>query len=185
MKIYTRTGDNGTTSLVGGKRVAKNSARLEAYGTIDEFNSALGLMCAHSPIADHTELTTLIHTIQSRLFDIGAYLATDNSENPDLQPTGLSQADIDTLERHIDTITPQLPPLHTFILPGGCVAAGHAHICRTVCRRAERRVLTLAETETVSPIVITYLNRLSDWLFIIARYANHLTHTAETPWIPD
>lgn len=184
MKIYTRTGDTGKTSLVGGKRVDKNSPRLEAYGTIDELNSHLGLVAAMQPIASQTELTALIHTVQSRLFDLGAYLATDNSDNPSLQPNGLTEADITALEQSIDTLTATLPPLNSFILPGGSAAAAQTHICRTVCRRAERRVLALAETAAVAAIAITYLNRLSDWLFTLARHANLLTNTPETPWIP-
>jgi cob(I)alamin adenosyltransferase len=184
MKIYTRTGDTGTTSLVGGTRIAKNAPRLEAYGTIDELNSHLGLLCRQQPILDNPALTATIHNIQSRLFDLGAYLATDNTSNPNLTPSGLTTTDIDNLEAEIDTITAQLPQLNTFILPGGCTAACQAHVCRTVCRRAERLIITLAATATVAPIVTTYINRLSDYLFTLARYVNLLTSTPETPWLP-
>lgn len=184
MKIYTRTGDTGTTSLVGGKRVDKCSTRLEAYGTIDELNSFLGLLASEQTIASEAGTAATITAVQSRLFDIGAYLATDNTDNPEMQPSGLSEADVEHLEHQIDIITPQLPQLRSFILPGGCPAAAQAQVCRAVCRRAERRVLALAAEATVAPIVLRYINRLSDYLFIVARFANHLTSTPETPWQP-
>ena len=178
MKIYTRTGDAGKTSLVGGKRIDKHSTRLEAYGTIDELNSFLGLLAAEPVIAREKATSSTLTTVQSRLFDIGAYLATDNTDNPGLQPSGLSESDVAHLERQIDIITPQLPQLKSFILPGGC------HVCRAVCRRAERRILALAAEASVAPLVVRYINRLSDYLFTVARFANTLTSTPETPWKP-
>lgn len=185
MKIYTRTGDTGKTSLVGGKRVDKFSPRLEAYGTVDELNSFIGLLCTRQPIIDNPEILSTLHSVQSRLFDIGAYLATDNSDNQQLQPSGLSDGDISHLEGCIDTMTAVLPPLTSFILPGGCTAACYAHLCRTICRRAERRVLALEPEVTVAPIVERFLNRLSDYFFTLSRYVNLLTSNSETPWIPD
>lgn len=184
MKIYTRTGDTGTTSLIGGKRVEKNSPRLEAYGTVDELNSCIGLLAADPAIASHLATLETLHIVQSRLFDVGAYLATDNSASPDMQPAGLASSDITAIEEQIDLMTTQLPKLTSFVLPGGCAAAAKAHLCRTVCRRAERRVLTLAGKAAVASEVTTYLNRLSDYFFTLARFANHLTSTPETPWIP-
>lgn len=184
MKIYTRTGDAGTTSLVGGKRVDKFSPRLEAYGTIDELNSFLGLLASEQVIAAEAGTASTLTSIQSRLFDIGAYLATDNTDNPGLEPSGLTEADIEHLEHQIDIMTPQLPQLRSFILPGGCQAAAQAQVCRAVCRRAERRVLALASEAAVAPIVLRYINRLSDYLFVVARFANHLTSTPETHWQP-
>ncbi len=184
MKIYTRTGDAGKTSLVGGKRVDKPSTRLEAYGTIDELNSFLGLLAAEPVIAREKATSSTLTTVQSRLFDIGAYLATDNTDNPGLQPSGLSESDVAHLECQIDIITPQLPQLKSFILPGGCHAAAHAQVCRAVCRRAERRILALAAEASVAPLVVRYINRLSDYLFTVARFANTLTSTPETPWKP-
>ena len=184
MKVYTRTGDAGTTSLVGGTRVAKTDMRLEAYGTVDELNSFIGLLCTRQPIIDNPEILSTLHSVQSRLFDIGAYLATDNSTNPQLQPSGLSESDITHLEQSIDTMTAVLPPLTSFILPGGCTAACYAHLCRTVCRRAERRVLALEPEITVAQIVVKFINRLSDYFFTLSRYVNLLTSNSETPWIP-
>lgn len=184
MKIYTKTGDGGSTSLVGGKRVAKDSDRLEAYGTVDELNSQLGMLRALAS-GDDAASAEFVATVQSLLFNIGAYLATDNAADPFLIPSGLSETHIEALEREIDRLDLTLEPLRSFILPGGCQAAAQAAIARTVCRRAERRVIALTHADiTVSPLVITYLNRLSDYLFTLSRHLNHLTSTPETPWIP-
>ena len=182
MKIYTRTGDAGTTSLAGGKRVDKDCIRIEAYGTIDELNSFLGLLAAEPVIAREKATSSTLTTVQSRLFDIGAYLATDNTDNPGLQPSGLSESDVAHLERQIDIITPQLPQLKSFILPGGCHAAAHAQVCRAVCRRAERRILDLAEQEEVDGLLLKYINRLSDYLFILARQLAHREGVEEMKW---
>ena len=193
MKIYTRTGDAGTTSLVGGKRVSKADERLEAYGTVDEFNSHLGLLVA---IPDMDAATVnFIHNVQNKLFNIGAYLATDAASTSDdfsdtPTPKGLSEADVDAIEHEIDRLEEQLPPLTSFILPGGCRPACHANIARTVCRRAERRIIALDNTlrqhanPQISPIVLAYFNRLSDYLFNLARYINLQKAAPELPWRP-
>lgn len=182
MKIYTRTGDTGTTSLVGGKRVSKASERLESYGTVDELNSWLGLLAAGTQT--DASSAVLLHTVQNKLFNIGAYLATDNSDNPSLEAQNLSDADVKLLEDEIDRLNSHLKPQRAFILPGGCDAAAQANVARTVCRRAERRIIALTRVAAVDPRVITYVNRLSDYLFTLARYLNHLTSTPEIEWQP-
>lgn len=182
MKIYTRTGDAGQTSLVGGKRVSKASERLEAYGTVDELNSHLGLLAATDGI--YPASVSFLQSIQNRLFNLGAYLATDNSTDPTLLPAGITPGEIDRLEKEIDSLEATLPPLNSFILPGGCPAACQANIARTVCRRAERRVIALGKAATVHPLAISYLNRLSDYLFNLGRHLNNLTATPEQPWKP-
>ena len=183
MKIYTRTGDMGTTSLVGGKRVAKDSVRLEACGTVDELNSYIGLLMA-TPGVDRNEADTL-RGVQNKLFNIGAYLATDNTDNPMTEPQGLGQDAISALENQIDLMTDRIPPMHCFVLPGGSLASAQAQVCRAVCRRAERRVITLGGECRVDPLVIRYLNRLSDYLFTLARYLNHTAGVADIPWQKD
>lgn len=180
MKIYTRCGDAGQTSLVGGKRVSKASMRLETYGTVDELNSHLGLLAAINGVDKQS--IEFIQSIQNRLFNLGAYLATDNSENLDLLPAGITDEEIAAIEAEIDRLDAILPPLNCFILPGGCQAACQANVCRTICRRAERRVIALAETAAVHPFVTSYLNRLSDYLFQLGRHLNHISATAELPW---
>lgn len=183
MKIYTRTGDAGSTSLVGGKRVRKDSVRLDAYGTVDELNSFLGLLLASDGLDADAETT--LRMVQNRLFNVGAYLATDNSDNPMAEPAGLGHKEIGELERQIDLMTDRLPQLRAFILPGGCGAAAMANVCRAVCRRAERRVIALTQEARVDDIVIRFLNRLSDYLFTLGRYANHLSGTPECEWVKD
>lgn len=182
MKIYTRTGDAGQTSLVGGKRVAKSSARLESYGTVDELNSHLGLLAATAGVDEAS--AAFLRKIQNRLFNLGAYLATDNAGNPKPLPAGITPVEIESMEKEIDRLDAGLPPLSSFILPGGCPAACQANVCRTVCRRAERRVIALGETSAVHPLAIGYLNRLSDYLFQLGRHLNHLNGVAEQPWCP-
>ncbi len=185
--LYTRTGDAGMTSLVGGKRVAKNSPRVNAYGTLDELNAHIGLVQAHCAQLDNFVTATLL-SINNTLFNLGAYLATppapapaDGSELP--QSLRVIPDRIAELEQQIDTLDGSVPEQRTFILPGGSIGAAHAHVARTVCRRAEREILNLADTgETVAPIVLTYINRLSDYLFILARYINHFTGTSDIPW---
>lgn len=183
MKIYTRTGDAGTTSLVGGKRVRKDSLRLDAYGTVDELNSFLGVLLTDDTLDAPARAT--LTAVQNKLFNIGAYLATDNSENPMMEPTGLGHKVIGELERQIDLMTETLPPLRAFILPGGCRGAAHANVCRAVCRRAERRVIALTAEARVDDLVIRFLNRLSDYLFTLARHLNSLASTPETEWKQD
>lgn len=183
MKIYTRTGDMGTTSLVGGQRISKDSVRLEAYGTVDELNSFIGLLIAQ-PALTHAEDSTIktLSMVQNKLFNIGAYLATDNTDNPMAEPAGLGHQAIATLEAQIDLMVSRLPEMRYFILPGGTVASAQAQVCRAVCRRAERRVVALAAEARVDDIVIRFLNRLSDYLFILARHLNHIAGIPEIPW---
>lgn len=167
MKIYTRTGDSGQTSLVGGKRVSKTHPRLEAYGTIDELSSYLGLLA--SLLTDHHHRQTIL-TIQQTLFSLSAILATEPESK--WQPEPLSPSHTEKLEAEIDHLQQQLPALHSFIIPGGSQAACQAHVCRTVCRRAERCILALTEEIEVSADVLRYVNRLSDYLFVLARHLN-------------
>ena len=184
-KIYTRTGDKGTTSLFGGTKVPKSHLRIEAYGTIDELNSFVGLLCDHlaSPDNTFTATRTALHEIQDRLLTIGALLATESATKyklPDLTPD-----DIQYLENAIDAMDAVLPPLKSFVLPGGHVAVSTAHITRCVCRRAERCCVRLGEEGApVDPLVLQYLNRLSDHLFTVARFAAHQLHIQEIPWTP-
>ncbi len=167
MKIYTRTGDSGQTSLVGGKRVSKTHPRLEAYGTVDELSSHLGLLA--SLLTDHHHRQTIL-TIQQTLFSLSAILATEPESK--WQPEPLSPSHTEKLEVEIDHLQQQLPALHSFIIPGGSQAASQAHVCRTVCRRAERCILALTEEIEVSADVLRYVNRLSDYLFVLARHLN-------------
>lgn len=184
-KLYTRTGDNGTTSLVGGQRVAKNSVRLEAYGTVDELNSAIGLILAAAPLAhDDREFLTYI---QSRLFDLGSYLATDSQTNAELAASMFPSVEkaISRLESEIDRLDAAVEPMRNFVLPQGAPSAAAAHLARTIARRTERRVLDLAAEAHVDPLVVKFVNRLSDYLFILARFNNHLANCDEIIWIKD
>lgn len=181
-KIYTRTGDAGSTSLVGGSRVEKHNQRIEAYGTLDELNSHIGLIASHPDLqkADRDFLTSL----QSHLFDIGSYLACP----PDGQftlPTGVTPQRMDRLESEIDRLDAALPRIDRFILPGGSQLAAICHVARTVCRRAERRITELASAATVAPEAIAYINRLSDYLFTLARFNNIITDNPEIFWEKD
>jgi len=179
MKIYTKTGDQGQTGLFGGPRVAKDSPRIEAYGSVDELNAVLGVArAAGVPAAFDAPLAR----VQNQLFDLGAELAAPDPAKFAL--AGVTDECIAALEQEIDAWEATLPPLRQFILPGGAPAAAHLHVARTVCRRAERRVITLAaiETEHVAPRAIIYLNRLSDWLFVLARAVNQSVGINDTPW---
>ncbi len=180
MKIYTRTGDAGTTSLVGGTRVSKASFRLDAYGTTDELNSFIGLLLTYPDLTADDRETLLM--VQNKIFNAGAYLATDTATHPDAIPDGLDTIHIRRLEQQIDALTETLPPLNSFILPGGTPSAAMANVCRTVCRRAERRVVALSEAATLDPIVGRFLNRLSDYLFTLGRALNHRAGCPETAW---
>lgn len=180
MKIYTKTGDKGTTSLVGGQRVSKCCDRLESYGTIDELNSHIGVLityCTDEP--DKTFLTD----VQGNLFVVGGYLATDNSTHEVRQGNIVTDKMITAVENEIDRLQALLPPLKLFILPGGCRGAAYAHVCRTVCRRAERCILRLAECGAeVDDNVTAYVNRLSDYLFVLARKLNVDDKTEDIVW---
>ena len=180
-KIYTLTGDAGTTSLVGGKRVSKDNIRVEAYGTIDELNAYLGLL-AHNSKLDQEHMPAVIRRIQNKLFNIGAYLANDAA---DATLYGLTQEDVTALEKMMDNMSEELPPMRGFILPGGSRLSAQADRCRTITRRAERRVVTLSRNANVEPIVLEYLNRLSDFFFVFARYNNILNQVEEIYWDKD
>lgn len=185
-KVYTRTGDKGTTSLVGGIRIGKADIRLEAYGTVDELNSHLGLLAAHLPAGDKNlpdgDDHRTIEQIQSILFNIGTHLATDLSQTPLYPSARLPEDAITRLEEEIDRTLAMLPEAQGFVLPGGTIAAAQAHICRTVCRRAERRVVALAAEAEVGPEIQTYLNRLSDYLFVLAKKLNFMAGESEKIW---
>jgi len=178
--LYTRSGDAGSTALFGGGRVPKDSARVEAYGCVDELNSALGV--ASASIAQ-PELHEIIANVQNELFNIGSELASETGKASEAGRMFMDEAKkIATLEALIDEYDAKVEPLRTFILPGGSAGGARLHFCRTVCRRAERAVVRLSHEEPVNPAVLTYLNRLSDLLFVLARYANKADGAAETPW---
>lgn len=176
-KIYTKTGDTGDTSLFGGKRLPKSHVRIESYGTIDELNAFLGLI-RDSVAAERVR--ALLKDIQDRLFDIGAYLAMDPDK--EMPASGIRDADIEQLEKAIDEADKELPELKNFILPGGHPTVSYCHIARCVCRRAERRVVALAGEEKVDGRVIRYLNRLSDFLFVLARKLSKDLGVEEVKW---
>jgi cob(I)alamin adenosyltransferase len=180
MKIYTKTGDQGITSLLGGTRVPKSDLRIDAYGTVDELNSYIGLL-RDQPV--NTDRTDVLKEIQDRLFTIGADLATvpgkDKVKKPDLH-----SEDIELLENEMDQMELRLPPLTAFILPGGHTAVSFCHVARTVCRRTERITVELASFEPVSDLVIQYLNRLSDYLFVLGRLMALELQVEEVTWKP-
>ena len=180
MKIYTKTGDKGQTSLVGGQRVSKCCQRLESYGTIDELNSFIGLLITYTKDQLDTDFLTVV---QGELFVVGGYLATDNSTREVRQGNIVTEEMVKTVEREIDRIQGLLPPLKLFILPGGSRGASYAHVCRTVCRRAERHMLRLREEGCeVDENVIAYINRLSDYLFTLARKINMDENVEDITW---
>lgn len=176
-RIYTRTGDLGETGLIGGQRVPKDHLRVEAYGAVDELNAHLGL--ARSMVV-HPDLEEVIDRIQHRLFDLGAELATPASRQTG--PPSITDDEVKVLEGIIDLYQEMLPPLRAFILPAGNGIAAALHVARTVCRRAERRTVTLSRAETVRPQILKYLNRLSDLLFVIARAANARSNIPDVVW---
>lgn len=183
MKVYTKTGDEGMTSLVGGQRVPKTHLRLEAYGTIDELNSHIGLLMSFCQSLPQTEDIMLqLDEVQHQLFVVGSNLATD-TENRELRKYSIvEESAATTLEQQIDDLQVQLPHVPLFIMPTGCVAASQAHVCRTVCRRAERCILRLHQKTPVDETVRQYVNRLSDYLFVLARYLNVISQTPEKSW---
>lgn len=173
-KIYTRTGDGGSTGLSDGKRIAKDHPRIEAIGAVDELNSAIGVILTHAPPAP---IDTMLTAIQHTLFDLGGELSMPET-------VCIQGEQVTRLERWLDTLNEALPPLKEFILPGGCPAAAACHLARAICRRAERRLYTLSqqETETVNPTAIGYLNRLSDLLFVVARELNRVAGNPDVFW---
>lgn len=177
--IYTRTGDKGTTSLVGGTRVPKTHARLEAYGTIDELDTQLGLLYTY---LTEEEDRNVVRWVQHKMFVIGACLATDSAQIPLKDENGINVEDIVKLEKAIDNIDAGLPSLKAFVIPGGSRESAVCQVCRTVCRRAERRILALAEECEVEENVMAFVNRLSDYLFVLARKLNFLSQTDEIYW---
>ncbi|WP_115461542.1 cob(I)yrinic acid a,c-diamide adenosyltransferase [Winogradskyella aurantiaca] len=188
MKIYTKTGDKGTTALFGGTRVPKHHIRIESYGTVDELNSHLGLIRDQdiNPVYKHT-----IAIIQDRLFTVGAILATDpekatlKSGKERLNIPKISESDIEKLEQEMDLMNESLPPMTHFILPGGHQTVSFCHIARCVCRRAERLASHLHSIEPFQPESLTYLNRLSDYLFVLARKLSHDLNAEEIKWVPE
>ena len=180
MKIYTKTGDKGDTSLFGGQRVPKDALRIEAYGTVDELNSVLGIVRADNK---EKEIDEILDRIQNDLFDLGADLATPRSGN-NKQIKRIEAKHSVHLERRIDQLDEHLKPLKSFVLPGGSEVAARLHFARTVCRRAERSVVRLSRHEDIGEGITIYLNRLSDLLFVMARYANHVSDVPETKWKP-
>lgn len=179
-KIYTKTGDKGQTSLIGGTRVPKHHIRIEAYGTVDELNSWIGLLRDQS-IAD--DYKTLLLEIQDRLFTIGSTLAADPVKSK-MELPQLKEEDVILLEQSIDKMNEALPEMRSFVLPGGHTIVSYCHVARCVCRRAERCTIHLSETEPVADIVIKYLNRLSDYLFVLSRKLTSDLNAPENPWKP-
>ena len=179
MKIYTKTGDDGSTGLVGGGRVSKGDARIECYGTVDELNAAIGLAAVVAP-ADFLEE---LRMIQSDLFTIGSHLATPPESPLRASLPALDEAIVGRLESRIDRTTAALPPLRNFILPGGGELAARLHVARTVCRRVERLVVVLRAHSPVPELIVRYLNRLSDWLFTEARGANQTAQIPDVIWV--
>ena len=181
MKIFTRRGDRGETDLLAGPRVRKDHLRVEATGEVDELNASIGVAVTQSA---HQEVRTLLHGVQSALFDLGACLASpDPVRREKARIPGLGDQDVTQLEEQIDRFEQELDPLERFILPGGCSAAAALHAARTVCRRAERRTVALDREESVDAVLLRYLNRLSDLLFVIARVENRRARVSDVEWV--
>lgn len=178
-RIYTKTGDDGTTGLVGGSRVKKYDPRLEAYGTVDELNAHLGLLRSYDLPED---VVQLIIEIQNKLFNIGSRLASDERGDSFTKSLSITEENITLLENAIDAYSQELPELTQFILPGGEIAVAQCHVARTVCRRAERRIIEFSELEAVQTEIIKFINRLSDFLFVLARKLTASRGMNETPW---
>lgn len=177
--VYTKTGDKGTTGLVGGTRVPKTHIRLEAYGTVDELNSNLGLLISY--LTEEKDYEFLLD-VQHKLFAIGSHLATDQEKIQLHDVSIITSADVERIEREIDAADEILPQLNSFVLPGGSSTAAICHVCRTVCRRAERRILTLSESYPISSELLVYVNRLSDYLFVLSRKINFNDGKDEIFW---
>ncbi|PZF72162.1 cob(I)yrinic acid a,c-diamide adenosyltransferase [Taibaiella soli] len=181
-KIYTKTGDKGATSLIGGVRVPKNHIRIESYGTVDELNSYLGMV---NDMCGNAEIGEWLREIQDRLFTLGAVLATNPEKEVKMKLPDLHDSDVEWLEKHIDKMNEVLPEMRSFIIPGGNLAASTCHVARCVCRRAERLCVGMVNEEEVVPeLILKYLNRLSDFLFVLARYIGHIHNAPELPWRP-
>jgi cob(I)alamin adenosyltransferase len=178
-RIYTRTGDDGTTALGAGQRTPKTAPRIEAYGTVDELNAQIGAVLAAGPVE---ALREPLRRMQNDLFHAGADLCIPDQDKPAAPGPRIEPRHVQALEQLIDRLNADLPPLENFVLPGGSPAATHLHVARTVCRRAEREVLRLRESEPVSDDLVRYLNRLSDALFVMARFENHARGVAEPTW---
>jgi cob(I)alamin adenosyltransferase len=179
LKIYTKVGDKGTTSLIGGTKVLKSDLRIEAYGTIDELNSYVGLC---NDLLTGDRFKTILREIQDRLFTIGSSLACDPEKEPKMKIPDLKEDDVNLLEMEIDKMNEVLPVMKNFILPGGHPTVSHLHVARCICRRAERCCVRLNEQAIEGLLILKYLNRLSDYLFVLARYISHLLKTPETAW---
>lgn len=179
-RIYTKTGDKGETSLIGGVRVPKSHIRIESYGTVDELNSYLGMV---NDLCQNPQIASALREIQDRLFTIGSALATNPDKEVKIKLPDLHESDVVWLEQEIDAMNEVLPEMRSFILPGGHLASSTCHVARCVCRRAERICVSMQqEDEFVPPLVISYLNRLSDYLFVLSRYISHINHAPEIPW---
>lgn len=182
MKIYTKTGDTGKTSLIGGTKVLKSDARIDAYGTVDELNSYIGLV---SDYCNDEHSKNILKEIQDRLFTIGSELACDPVKATKMRIPDLHDSDIGLLEKEMDNMDAELPPMKNFILPGGMPAVSFLHVARCVCRRAERCCVYLKEQDNqVEPLIIKYLNRLSDYLFVLSRYTGMKNNAPEIIWKP-
>jgi cob(I)alamin adenosyltransferase len=179
-KIYTKTGDKGSTSLIGGVRVSKSHIRIESYGTVDELNSVLGMV---NDMAGNEKINDWLHEIQDRLFTVGSVLATTPDKEVKMKLPDVHDEDVVWLEQRIDEMNEVLPEQRSFILPGGQLAASTCHVARCVCRRAERLCVSMVEQEEFVPeLIIRYLNRLSDFLFVLARYISHTNGAEDVPW---
>lgn len=178
-RVYTRTGDKGETSLVGGVRIKKSDIRLEAYGTVDELSAQLGMLVSMMEAGEERQMVVRVQNI---LFNVCTHLATDQSQTPLYPSARVPEEEVARLEERVNLLMKQLPERQGFILPGGCPAACQAHICRTVCRRAERRIAALAEVATVGTEVQQYVNRLSDYLFVLAKIINYNAGVSEVVW---
>ena len=178
MRIYTRTGDDGTTGLFGGNRVPKDDLRIESYGTVDELNSFIGRLLEHKEMSDHLDF---FREVQADLFTIGSHLATIDEKMKHKLPS-LNPENIEKFEKWMDEANEKTPQLRNFLLPGGHPSVADAHVARSVCRRAERRVVALSRVESIDSEIIKYLNRLSDLLFTTARLLSHISNTDEIEW---
>jgi cob(I)alamin adenosyltransferase len=186
-RIYTRTGDKGETALGSGERVSKADLRIEAYGTVDETNAAIGMVRLHTQHVRLAELDRMLARIQNELFDLGADLCVpDRGQKLEWEPLRVLPAQAERLENEIDQLNDALEPLRSFVLPAGSAAASFLHQARTVCRRAERLMVALQSqtNEHVNPAALTYINRLSDFLFVASRYANHVEGNGDVLWVP-